>query len=108
MIKQPGLDIGSEAYNEWADLMDQIEETYLRLTRCYKIHPQIARSILPLALKTEIVMSANLREWRHIFDLRCSSAAHPIVRNIMLRALKIFYAKVPSVYEDLAEKYLKT
>jgi thymidylate synthase (FAD) len=45
--------------------------------------PQQARSVLPNSLKTEIVTTANLREWKHIFSLRTSQAAHPQIREIM-------------------------
>ena len=46
--------------------------------------PQQARGVLPIDLKTEIVMTANLREWRHVFQLRCSKAAHPQMRELMI------------------------
>jgi len=68
--------------------------------------PQQARSVLPNSLKTEIVMSCNLREWMHVFDLRCSKAAHPQIKALMLDMLKGFNEAVPVIFEDLAEKYL--
>lgn len=54
---------------------------------------QKAREVLPNALKTEIVVTANLREWRHIFRLRTSSASHPQIRNLMIDILKGFKRK---------------
>lgn len=67
--------------------------------------PQIARSVLPNSLKTEICITANLREWRNIFNLRCTNAAHPQIRQIMLKLLKAYHMMLPIVFDDLYEKY---
>jgi thymidylate synthase (FAD) len=66
--------------------------------------PQEAREVLPNALKTEIVVKANLREWRHIFKLRCSGAAHPQIRDLMIRCLCEMNDHIPYVFEDLAKE----
>lgn len=63
--------------------------------------PQIARSVLPNSLKTEIVMTANLREWRHFFKLRCSPAAHPQMRQIAVPMLAKFQKEIPAVFDDI-------
>ena len=60
--------------------------------------PEQAREVLPNALKTEIVMTANLREWLHVFDLRCSTKAHPQIRELMWMARRIMEYEVPSVF----------
>lgn len=60
-----------------------------------------AREVLPNALKTEIVVTANVREWRHIFKLRTSKAAHPQIRELMLTALKMFKKEIPVIFEDI-------
>ena len=63
--------------------------------------PQEARSVLPNSLKTEVVMTADLREWRHFLKLRCAPAAHPdmrIVANMLLTLLKQTY---PVFFEDI-------
>ena len=62
--------------------------------------PQEARSVLPNSLKTEIVITYNLREWRHFFKLRCSSAAHPQIREIAIPLLKEFQRKIPVIFDD--------
>ena len=62
---------------------------------------QEARAILPNSLKTEIVMTANLREWRHFFRLRCSQKAHPQMRDLALKALAMFKAEVPVLFGGL-------
>lgn len=64
--------------------------------------PQAARAVLPTALKTEVVMTANLREWRHVFKLRTSKAAHPDMRRIMLIALSAMKMMLPVFFEDIS------
>lgn len=63
--------------------------------------PQQAREVLPNALKTEIVWKANIREWRHIFSLRCSKAAHPQMRALMIPLLSELKSKLPVVFDDI-------
>lgn len=68
---------------------------------------QEAREVLPNALKTEIVVTANIREWRHIFNLRCSKAAHPQIRDLLLPLLDCFSTRVPALFDDLRAKYIE-
>jgi thymidylate synthase (FAD) len=63
--------------------------------------PQEARSVLPNSLKTEIVMTMNLREWRHFFTLRTSPAAHPQMREIAIPLLKEFQKRIPVIFSGL-------
>ena len=65
---------------------------------------QEARAVLPNSLKTEIVVTANLREWKHIFELRCSKAAHPQIRDLMLPLLKYMSEILPEIFESTLEK----
>ncbi len=94
----------SPAYALWRAAMAQAEASYLELLS-QGARPQEARSVLPNSLKTEIVMTANLREWRHVFNLRCSKAAHPQIREIMLPLLVRLQGDLPAVFEDLFQKY---
>ena len=65
------------------------------------ITPEEARSILPNSLKTEIIVTMNLREWRHFFKLRTSKAAHPQMRQVAIMILKIFKEKIPVIFDDI-------
>lgn len=60
--------------------------------------PQLARSVLPNSLKTEIVMTANLREWLHVFELRCSEKAHPQMSALMRPVRDEFKERLPEVF----------
>lgn len=84
----------------WLDAMIKAEQEYLDLLTL-EWTPQQARSVLPNSLKTEIVVTANLREWRHIFNLRTSSAAHPQMREIMVPLYEKFKEAIPEIYETL-------
>jgi len=63
--------------------------------------PQEARSVLPNSLKTEIIVTANIREWRHIFKLRTSIAAHPQIRELMIPLLKELRTIIPVLFDDI-------
>lgn len=63
--------------------------------------PQKARQVLNHALKTEIVVKANIREWRHILKLRTAKAAHPQMRALMLGLLVDLKERVPVVFDDI-------
>lgn len=65
--------------------------------------PQQARSVLPNALKTEIVVTGNLREWRHFFSLRTSKAAHPQMREIALMLLSDIASRIPILFDEFLE-----
>lgn len=84
----------------WEYAMIRIEDSY-DLARISGAPPEIARSVLPLSLATELVMTANLREWRHILKLRTSTKAHPQMRQIAGMILDIFKIKLPVIVEDI-------
>lgn len=67
--------------------------------------PQEARSVLPNSLKTEMVMTANIREWRHFLKLRCSPAAHPQMREVALILLDKVHALIPVCFDDIWSEY---
>lgn len=89
-----------ENYKLWIDSMKNVEETYNRMIE-NGATPQEARSILPNSIKTELVMTMNLREWRHFFRLRSDKAAHPQMRELSDMILKIFKQKLPVLFDDL-------
>ncbi len=66
--------------------------------------PQQARSVLPNSLKTEINVSANIREWRHILKLRTNKAAHPQMRELMCPLLNELKIKIPILFDDINYK----
>lgn len=63
--------------------------------------PEQARSVLPMSLKTEVVVTANLREWRLIFKQRTSKKAHPQMRELMIPLLGDLKTLLPIVFDDI-------
>lgn len=63
--------------------------------------PEIARDVLPLCTKTELIATYNLREWRHILRLRTDKAAHPKMRALMQTLLQFFQGLVPIIFDDI-------
>ena len=84
----------------WMETLLVCEASYLRLLEL-GWQPQQARAILPNSLKTEINMKANIREWRHIFRLRCSPKAHPQMRELMIPLLQHFQRFAPELFNDI-------
>lgn len=93
----PDSGIDNDMYEDWFDACSYTETTYLRMI-ANGAKAQEARSILPNSLKTEIVVTANPREWKHIFKLRCAEAAHPQMREVMLPLHKIFKEMWPAIF----------
>lgn len=88
-------------YEEWEKSCKVAEKTYMDLINLGKSNPQEARSVLPNSLKTEVIMTTNLREWRHFFRLRTSKAAHPQMREVATPLLKELQSKIPVVFDDI-------
>ncbi len=101
VIKPCFWEEGSREYAVWKESMEMIEKNYMALLEA-GAKPEEARSILPNSLKTEIVVTMNLREWRHFFRLRTEGRAHPQMREIACKMLAEFQKKIPVVFEDIA------
>lgn len=84
-------------YDLWRYSVD-IAERYYGWLRENGVSPQIARSVLPICTKSEIVITADLTEWLHIFRLRTAPAAHPLMRELMSRVYKNFRHWMPEVF----------
>ncbi len=84
----------------WEDTMKLVEKAYMELISL-GASPQEARAVLPNSLKTEIVMTMNLREWRHFFSLRTAPNAHPQMREIAIPLLEEFKRLIPVVFDDI-------
>ena len=91
-----------KAYEAWQELCERAEETYRELLS-YGVQPQQARAVLPNSTKTEVVMTANLREWRHFLKLRTAKAAHPQMRELTVPLLKELQERIPVIFDDIKE-----
>lgn len=100
LIKPVFWNENSDEYKCWLATMKKIEASYNYLIE-HGSKPQEARSILPNSLKTEIVVTMNLREWRHFFRLRTSLRAHPQMREIACMILDEFKRIIPIIFDDI-------
>lgn len=98
-----GVEPGTPVYSAWEASCLAAEAAYFQMLK-EGAKPEIARSVLPTCLKTELVWTANLREWLHICSLRGSKAAHPDVRKVIEQIKPLLYGLAPVVFEDFQSK----
>lgn len=96
----PHLKNPEKSFDIWYNHMLACETAYKNMIDLGE-SPQIARSVLPNSLKTEIVITANLREWRTILKQRTSVAAHPQIREVMHPLLDELKKLIPIVFDDI-------
>ena len=90
--------------SEWNQACIDAEKHYMKMLELGAT-PQIARSVLNNSTKTDINVTMNLREWRHFFELRCDTPAHPQMRELVIPLLKEMSEVIPIVFDDLVEKF---
>ena len=100
-VKPSYISDGTREYYAWETECVDAEAAYRCMVSDLKLRPEQARCVLPLCLKTEIVVTANYREWRNIFKLRTPVAAHPQMRELMCPLLLEVQKKIPVVFDDI-------
>ena len=88
----------------WLESCRQAENAYAEMIRRGE-KPEVARGVLPNSTATEIYATANLREWRHFFELRCHRTAQRDIRSLALSLLCQMYKQYPVFFEDMVDKY---
>ena len=98
----------------WERCMKFIESDYMDMTNIVGAKPDELRMLLPHSTAAEVTMTANIREWRHILGLRCSKAAHPAIRQLLIPLLLKFKEDMPELFSAIdydidfpKEKYAK-
>lgn len=102
-IKPSFLIEGTKAYNVWEDACSYAEDCYMTMLR-EGCTPEQARGVLPNSLKTEVIMTADMREWRHFFRLRAlgeTGKPHPQMQEVALSLLSDLQIYLPEIFEDL-------
>lgn len=90
-----------DADSIWMNECKRSEEAYQRLIQVEGWQPQQARTVLPNSLKTEIVVKTNIRDWRHIFHLRCDKTAHPQMRELMIPLYDYLNEQCPLLFDNV-------
>ncbi len=96
----PSFFVNNEKLHIWQEAMNKAEEYYFKLLEM-GASPQEARTVLPTSLKTEIIVTYNLREWRHFLKLRTAPQAHPQMREIACKILDEFKLLIPIIFDDI-------
>ena len=94
------LDYGTAGWNTWKETMKACEDAYFKLLDIGLL-PQEARAVLSNSLKTELVMTANLSEWKHFFDLRTDNAAHPQMREVARPLCDEMKELIPGIFDNI-------
>jgi len=99
VLKLPDGSMTEVDLEEWFELNQQMYQG-LRDHPEGKMKKEDARQVLPIATKSQIVVKANVREWRHIFKMRCDHYAHWEIRRVMLNLLRTVKREVPLIFDD--------
>ena len=97
VIMPPHINPADDTFNAWHRSITVAAHSYNQLIQ-QGIKPQIARSVLPTCLKTELIMTANLREWLHFIDLRTHKSAHPQIRDIANQINNTLSGYAPNIF----------
>lgn len=103
VVRPVAFEPGSEAYAVWKQACEACEKAYFALLE-NGVAPEFARDVLPTSLKTEIVVTMNLREWRHFFRLRAAGTTgrpHPQMRQVAQPLLEEMQRFLPEIFGDI-------
>lgn len=95
-------------YACWKECMEYIETYYMAMAN-NKATPDQCRTMLPHSVAAEVVMTCNIKEWRHVLDLRCSNKVHPEIRQLLIPLLLKFKEDMPEIFNSVSydEKFPK-
>lgn len=99
-IEPCNIENGTTEYAQWYNLMNIVEKTYNEMARL-ACKPDQLRLILPHSVAAEVYMTANMREWRHIFSLRAQKETHPAVQQVMIPLLLYFKEQMPELFDEI-------
>lgn len=98
-----GIEMSKEQYKSclWYRCMEDIESTYMEMSKIKGTTPDQLRMILPHSTAAEVTMTANIREWKHILDLRTKKMTHPSVQQLMIPLLLKFKEEMPEIFNSI-------
>lgn len=99
-IEPCNIEKGTTEYEQWFNIMNIIEKAYNEMADL-GCTPDQMRMILPHSTAAAVTMTANIREWKYILELRCSKMAHPAIRQLLIPLLLIFQEKMPEIFKDI-------
>lgn len=99
-IKPCNIDEGTKLYDNWYNACKCVEDNYLEMSKLGATPDQM-RMILPHSIAAEIVMTANIREWKHVLELRTTSHVHPAIRQVLIPLLLYFKKEMPEIFGEI-------
>ena len=99
-IQPCNIDVGTDEYAHWLNVMNIINNTYNEMSRI-GCTPDQMRMILPHSTAAKVTMTANIREWKHILELRATKYAHPSVQQVMIPLLRYFQQTMPEIFNSV-------
>lgn len=99
-IKPCNIDGSSELYSNWIGAMNFIEKEYIAMSNNGATPDQL-RMILPHSTAAQVTMTANIREWKHILDLRTKNMTHPSIRQLLIPLLLKFKKDMPEIFNSI-------
>lgn len=112
-MRPANLEEGTKEFTIWKECMENIEKAYIEMSKLGALPDQL-RMLLPHSTAAEYALTANIREWRHILSLRCSSHTHPAIRQLLIPLLLKFKEDMPELFDEVEydidfpkEKYAK-
>ena len=100
MIRPCHIEKDSSLYENWKEAMESIEKNYIQMSKDGATPDQL-RMLLPHSIAAEVNMTCNLREWKHVLELRCSNHAHPSIRQLLIPLLLKFKQDMPEIFESV-------
>lgn len=99
-IEPVNIEKNTKLYEEWKTSCEEIEKHYIKMVELGATPDQM-RMILPHSTAALVTMTANIREWKHIFSLRCTKHAHSAVEQVMIPLLLHFKQSMPEIFENI-------
>ena len=90
-----------EIYENWKKTIEEMEKGYMKMKELGAT-TDMCRNLLPHSTAAEYTMTANIREWKHIFSLRANNHVHPAIRQVMIPLVKYFKEQMPEIFDDVA------
>lgn len=90
----------NDVYETWKHTIEEMEKGYMKLKELGAT-TDMCRNLLPHSTAAEYTMTANIREWKHIFSLRANNHVHPAIRQVMIPLLKYFKEQMPDIFDDV-------
>ncbi len=100
VMRPCNIDPNSKLYEHWTTAMEQIEKEYLDMSKEGATADQL-RMLLPHSTAAEVTMTANIREWKHIFNLRANNHAHPAIQQLLIPLLLLFKKEMPEIFSNV-------